>query len=235
MDETSPKSDWLITTNRYVAYFDVMGFKEMVLRTPHDEVYEMMKNIRKTIEEKRQEMFDLSKERIIEITTYSDSIIVYSKDETSLGAFIYTISALTGDLLSEGIPHKGAAAFGKMTVDTEKSIFFGQPLIDAYLLQEELAFYGVVAHGTLEQEITATKGLVLALTTNYPCQFKRGNAKHVVICPIWVSGIPTVKECVDQVCESVKRMRYKASGSVRSYIDNTESYICTLKELWYHD
>jgi hypothetical protein len=34
-----------------------------------------------------------------------------------------------------------------MTLDYEKSIFFGQPLVDAFLLQDELKFYGIVVHG----------------------------------------------------------------------------------------
>jgi len=42
----------------------------------------------------------------------------------------------------EGI-YEGGEAFGNMTL-TSKSIFFGQPLVDAYLLQEELNFYSVV-------------------------------------------------------------------------------------------
>ena len=45
--KTLSKADWEITTDRYVAFIDIMGFKDMVARSTHDEIYQMMKEIDK--------------------------------------------------------------------------------------------------------------------------------------------------------------------------------------------
>ncbi len=45
MGESPSESAWEVTAARYVAYFDIMGFKDMVLRISHNEIYEMMKKI----------------------------------------------------------------------------------------------------------------------------------------------------------------------------------------------
>jgi hypothetical protein len=140
MKEASPGSDWPKTANRYVAYIDIMGFKDMVLRESHSEIHEMMLKIGQYIKDSEEVQWNKATSKLIKTTYYSDSIIIYSKDDSfySLDSFICTVAAFTHALLAESIPHKGAVAFGLMTLDTDNSIFFGQPLIDAYILQEEL-------------------------------------------------------------------------------------------------
>ena len=45
MENALLKSDWVVTADRYVAYIDIMGFKDLVLTTSHDKIYSMMKDI----------------------------------------------------------------------------------------------------------------------------------------------------------------------------------------------
>lgn len=234
MKEASPKSDWAVTANRYVAYFDIMGFKDMVLRASHNEIYEMMKKIDKGIKLNENVNWNKVPAKLIKTTTYSDSIIIYSKDDSfdSLYSLICTVSGLTNDLLTAAIPHKGAVAFGTMTLDTVNSIFFGQPLIDAYLLQEELNFYGIIAHATIEQEIEVKREKrIIPFITNYLCHFKKGNSFHLTINPMFVfTNKPEHQKYRDELFASCKKMRFKTSGHLRKYIDNTELYLNTLKE-----
>lgn len=56
------------------------------------------------------------------------------------------------DLFISKIPFRGSIAYGEMTVDLENSIFFGQPLIDAYLLGEQLQSYGIACHASAEKK-----------------------------------------------------------------------------------
>lgn len=232
--KASPESDWAITANRYVAYFDIMGFKDMVLRISHDEVYKMMKKIDENIKEKASINWKGQTSKIIKTTNYSDSIIIYSKDDTkiSLSSFICTVSAFTNDLLTEGIPHRGAVAFGKMTLDDVNSIFFGQPLIDAYLLQEELEFYGVIAHATIENEIEEKhKTDKIPFMRNYLCNLKKGNSLHLTIIPAFlIVASPKAQIFSEDLLASCRKMRLKTSGHLRKYIDNTELYLKTIKE-----
>lgn len=226
----STKSDWSVTADRYVAYFDIMGFKDMVLRTSHEEIYRMMLKIDQNIREMADIQWGDSTSKLIKTTNYSDSIIIYSKDDSddSLYSFVCTVAAFTNDLLTEAIPYKGAVAFGKMTLDTKNSIFFGQPLIDAYLLQEELEFYGVIAHATIEKEIEEkNKKKKIPFIESYSCNLKKGNSRHLTICPVFavVTVKPNIKEHVDKVLASCKKLRLKTSGHLRKYVDNTELYL----------
>lgn len=38
-------NNWQITTNRFVGFIDIMGFKDMVARSSHEDIYDMMKKI----------------------------------------------------------------------------------------------------------------------------------------------------------------------------------------------
>jgi hypothetical protein len=232
MKKTSTNRKWKITADRYVAYFDIMGFKDMVLRYSHNEIYSMMKKIDKGIKltSKVKWVHD-NPANLIKTTTYSDSIIIYSKDDSydSLDSITKTVSALTNELLSDAIPHKGAIAFGRMTIDTVNSIFFGRPLIDAYLLQEDLYFYGIVAHATIEKEIRKGQNDGAAIMAmNYLCHFKNGNSLHLVIPPVFICATdpsPTYQEKTDKLFASFDKLRFKTSGPLRKYIDNTEFYL----------
>lgn len=232
MNEACPTNDWVVTTKRYVAYCDIMGFKDLVLRATHGEIYEKMKHIQRSIGLAKTVNWGKINRQLVKSTTYSDSIILYSKDEgyDSLYSVICTVAALNYELLCAGVPHKGAVAFGTMTLDTTNSIFFGQPLIDAYLLQDELAFYGIVGHGSFEEQLAKEEKQPWPIR-KYSCSFKKGNSPHFTVIPILVESTnPEYKPEIDKMFESVKKMRYKTSGQLRIYVDNTESYLNAMRE-----
>ncbi len=200
----------------------------------HIEVYEMMKRI-----DQRKKLFEnvdwLSLEtKLIRTTTYSNSIILYSKDNSkkSLDYLIRTTSGLTNELFIQGVPHKGTLAFGIMTLDMENSIFFGQPLIDAYLLQEEIYFYGVLVHATAEQQLLDKKLDDIPFIKNYLCNLKVGSAKHLTIYPMHSTSIgdPKYNLKYEELRDSINKLRWKTSGNLRKYIDNTELYIGTVSK-----
>ena len=112
-----------------------------------------------------------------------------------------------------------------MSIDLEKSIFFGQPLIDAYLLQEEVYFYGTVIHGSAQERIENNKSSVF--TENYLCHLKKGKSYHLTIAPINLVVQKKEHEIIerDKVFDGVKKMRYNTSGNLRNYIDQTEVYL----------
>lgn len=223
------ENEWPITTQRYVAYIDIMGFKDMVTRLPHNEVYEMMKKIDDIKNHVESVEWIESNAKLVKTTTYSDSIIAYSMDNSyeSFDFLVSTISGLTNYLIVEGIPFKGAFAFGIMTLDTEKSIFFGQPLIDAYLLQEEVHFYGILFHATVEKEIENNNFKWPPFTVSYLCNLKGGSAVHRTIYPLYArqKNVKNQKEKYEELMKGINRLRLKTSGHLRKYIDNTEKYL----------
>ncbi len=220
---------WEISTNRYVGFVDIMGFKDMLTRMSHNEVYDIMKKVAKSVST-IQSVFSVDYESDsdfdinITLMLYSDSIMIYTRDhqQHSLENLVASISTLSDSLFSDGIPHKGAIAYGQMTLDFDNSIFFGQPLVDAYLLQEELKFYGIAVHGTaeIEQDIFDDESIF-----EYNCPLKNGSAKHLTIAP----GVSLTEEfaekTVQDLMDKVLKMRENTSGSLRKYIDNTIDYL----------
>ena len=227
-------SNWTVTAHRYVGFIDIMGFKDMVARSSHDEIYELMKKVDEKVKTNASVKWNEADLEHIITTTFSDSIIIYSRDDSyeSLNAIVCTVASLTNDLLTEKIPHKGAMAFGRMTLDMERSIFFGQPLIDAYLLQEDLNFYGFVIHATAEQMIDIKmKKESLPFLKDYNCPFKNGVSRNLTIYPIYSCFIGVkYKEKHDKLFESLKAFRFKTSGALRKYIDATEIYLNLVKK-----
>lgn len=231
----SDKFKWEVTSNRFVGIIDVMGFKDLVARNSHEVVYEKMKKVSKAMEV-NQSVFSVDYESDnfnlnIIMMTYSDSIMVYSRDnsDSCLENFIASVSALSEDLFKAGIPHKGAVAFGKMTLDFENSIFFGQPLIDAYLLQDELKLYGIVVHPTAEFE----NDFALDQTViEYSCPFKSGFAKHITILPGTFFSDPFDEREYAELIESINNLKINTSGALRMYVDHTINYLEYSKEVF---
>ena len=72
-----------------------------------------------------------------------------------------------------------------MTLDTKNSIFFGQPLIDSYLLQDELCFYGIIGHASAEEAIMSQENIP-PFISNYTCPLKNANCVHLTIMPLHI-------------------------------------------------
>lgn len=221
--------NWNFTTPRFVGFIDIMGFKDMVTRSSHEEIYNIMQQIEEATRNARDIYWTDIKDELVRSTLYSDSIILYSKDNTFESAYsiVATLATLSSDLFTSAIPHKGAIAFGNMTLDTTKSIFFGQPLIDAYLLQEELNYYGIVVHSSAEARFEEIKLEDQLPLYDFSCPFKGGPATHLTIPPLY--GIGSVekndKDQVDKFKAGFRRLRLKTSGHIRKYIDNTSVYL----------
>jgi len=222
---TTKKNNWEVTADRYVGFIDIMGFKDMVARMSHQEIYEMMKEIDRVKKENEAIKWNGGEEKLISSTFYSDSIILYSKDATYNSAYymLCTLSALTEDLLVSGIPHKGALSFGRMTLDNARSIFFGQPLIDAFQLQEELNMYGIILHASVEQELHKQNFEEGLFFEEYNCPFKGGLSSHLTVPPL--SAGTAEKKDEEKLIQSLKIFRHRTSGHIRKYVDNTENFI----------
>ncbi|MFA5367680.1 MAG: hypothetical protein WC333_07370 [Dehalococcoidia bacterium] len=229
------------TCERFIAYFDIMGFKDRVYRDYHDDILEMMETLQQEVELIRTagelavtyeslsvdgSFKDVAPTLKILPVFFSDSIILASEDDSNDCAMgIVTLSArLLKEALSSGIPLKGAVSFGRQTADFDKSIHFGRPLVDAYILAEELQFYGVVLHHSMEGYLKQ-HGLIrpmVDINTLYECKvpFKGYTVNHY--CLNWTKAFKgdsaKPKEILSQLYDTV-------SGSTRHYVDNTMDFV----------
>lgn len=235
---SSNKKKWKITCERYIAFFDIMGFKDYIYRNSHSIVEARMNtlfSIIKSVEyqlESLTPMHDIDDD-IILMTTFSDSIMLVSKD-SSRESFIfmtYCAQQLLNKSISSGIPMKGAIAFGTQTADFEKSMFYGKALIDAYQLQEDLQLYSCLIHHTAEKEEYLNHISPQYLQLKVPT--KKGKITHYVCA--WPYTVPhsasMLEHSIRFARESMKKFYITMSGYPRVYVDNTLTFLDEVEEV----
>ena len=221
-------SKWERSANRFVGFIDIMGFKDMVLRNNEEVLYIIMRRIRESIFQNvlihgTGDPEETKYESSIEIIMFSDCIVTFSKDQSAetLESFINAMSGLTNDLIRNHIPFKGVVAAGFMTLDFKNSIFFGQPLNDAYSLHDELGFYGVVVHGTADNFFRKSNNSHIF---EYNCPFKNGTSKHLTVLPEFLETDLISNHSYVQYYNAIENLRANTSGYLRMYIDKTLLY-----------
>jgi hypothetical protein len=223
--------NWEPTCERYVAFLDIMGFKDMVLNRTTEELINIFEKIRKVILFVKEEPIKLaethvpvSSSQFISPVSFSDSTILVSYDGSLGSAYklFSSVAIITSQAIKSGIPIKGAIAYGKMTAVLGKSIYFGKPLIAAYELQNELLLYGVIVHHTVEQHLIQSNDIEKFedfFIFKYPVPMKSGKITHYVV------DFTPVPEKEKELLDSVTKLYNNVSGAPRIYVDNTLKYI----------
>lgn len=226
------------TKKRFVVFLDIMGFKERVARNTQESLYEELtdfnkdittiinstKKIKTTHSSKQNDSSDItlikSKEEDDEIliAQFSDSIVIFTNGNTREN--LLTISDVAKQIMISAIkrerpiPLKGALAEGYITCDMVKQLFFGQALIDAYLLEENIQYYGIVVHHSAEKSV---KDYAVDLFEDHLIPLKSGKIKHYEL--VWYN------DSYDDVKFGLERIRLSVSDSPRKYVDNTNHII----------
>ena len=210
---------WKVTDKRFVAILDVMGFKDMVARSSHEDVLNKLRELsRYTM---ATTMSDYGKGKL-HIVIFSDSIIVFSKDDSAEAAYAFTFAVrfIMCNAIKVKLGIKGGMAFGKLTVDPVHQLYFGQPLIDAYLLEEELQYYGVVLHHTAEEKILPLPNHYAKLNFfNMPTKLRQCVVNHMNV--NWFDLARNVENHGYNIHQYLNAIRFTVSGAPRRYLDNT--------------
>lgn len=241
----------VIQSSIYVAFLDIMGFKERVARTSHETLYQQLsgfneaiakiianinspsspqKIIKYLLEQNQQESSEpavgsepllsslSSAQETITVTQFSDSIVLFSTSDSpdclrniATAAQQIFLSAICG---SSPIPLKGALAKGYMTCDPSRQLFFGQALVDAYMLEENVQYYGMAVHHSAEEDVILLKS---SLFHDTAIPLKSGNINHYELA--WYQND------TQKALDGLDRIRLSVSDSPRRYVDNTRHLI----------
>ena len=115
-------------SNRWVSYFDLLGFSELVNTREWFDVWLAYSEALKSIKE------DYGLQTHMERTWFSDTFVLYSSDDNNISychvealsrAFVYS-------LVRHKVPVRGAMSYGKFYANKEYHVFFGPALIEAY-------------------------------------------------------------------------------------------------------
>ena len=129
-------------SNHYVAFLDVLGFKQMASDP------EWVKRYSHAIDKNLEIARSADRERTIKLLAVSDSIIVASQAIgsdwksriKSLRAVIAAVREIQSACVIEDIWIRGGVSFGPLFFDEQVGKIFGQSLIDAYLLESKAKY-----------------------------------------------------------------------------------------------
>lgn len=210
--------------NKFVLYLDIMGFKERVNRTPIGELNEQLL-LFKTKNKKLKPLLEGPKNILMRMAQFSDSIVLVSEKDTTedLNRICKAAAILMQTALQTGFALRGAITKGEMVYDSENQLFFGKALVDAYLLEEELCYYGIVFHESVEDSIC--KALSEA-KRYFPIDdvripFKKGKSVHYHVAWYKLDAALREGDISLSALEWLKDMRKTVSGNPRIYLDNT--------------
>ncbi|WP_294218187.1 hypothetical protein [uncultured Chryseobacterium sp.] len=219
--------EWAVTNKRFVAFLDILGFKELVLRSTHEEIYNKLSEISNLKDDISPKILDSSfsneNTKPIEIITFSDSIIIFSKNDSleSFKVFIEALNWVFSRIIENKIAIKGAFAHGEISVDIKKQIYFGQALIDAYLLQEDVDYLGVVAHHSIDNFISLNKLSDLSdLLIEMPTPLKSGKITQNNL-----NYFPfIVYKDAEKMLDHFAAFKLTMSGRPKKYLENSINF-----------
>jgi len=221
----------LNTKERFVAFIDILGFKNLVENYSHEFVFNKLNTIVNSIIE-LEKIFKDKRKQWIKTWIFSDSIMLVSIDDSEYSADVMLLLSanVVAKALQQELLVKGAIAFGEFTADYKKSIFFGKPLIDAFQLEEEMKVSGIILHHSFERKLKEMKYKDVNLLADgrsfdYLTPMKFGTVKH-----LHLNWLEYAKNAKDEKGESIsfekckrliERIYFEVSGQPRIYIDNT--------------
>ena len=199
---------------------DIMGFKEMVRKT---DFLELQKRFNDLSDRWKNRTKPLKIGNHLKSFQFSDSIILTTDACTDQCLNLITKAGIIimQEAMQRGFAINGALSEGLFSFDDKKQIFFGQALIDAYLLQTSLFYYGIVIHPTIENMVantTKAKGLF----TKGSVPLKGGFASHYYV--NW--GLidkknSIIKEVPKELFDELDKLELETTGNPRIYIENT--------------
>ena len=224
---------WSDDIERLVLYADFMGFKSRIYDKSHNE----LKTELDVFHNKwTRAISSLLNGDYLRTAQFSDSIliVVNGVDEKMFNLLTKAAIRLMHTAMSMQIPIKGAIAQGEFTYDQEKQLYFGKPLVDAYLLHEEIKYYGIVVHNSAQK---ITKNYSSAANPYYesPIYIDRGKVNHYHLCWNLVNNSLSPCDITDQCYNWLEDISENVSGHPRLYIDRTKEIIKYDKDFVTHD
>jgi len=170
MENALLAQDALRTETGFVGFFDILGYKyflESGIRDVTFKVIRILDTLPNSIDAEHEKFVgtcyhenylkrDLDQVRF---RVVSDSILLaYAYDESrekpsQAATFLVTANLLARCMFDEGLPVRGAIAFGDFVLG--KHAFAGKPIIDSYTLGQSLDLAACAAHKTAEREFEA--------------------------------------------------------------------------------
>ena len=140
MEESSSSN--LRYTKRWFAYFDLLGFANLVLNNRIEYVLPVYEDVLQQISSKA----DSKKYKGLSYSWFSDTFILFTKgsSDKEFGLIEQASRLFFQNLILREIPVRGSLTIGDLYTQQKKNIFIGKALIDAYEYGEKQNWLGFV-------------------------------------------------------------------------------------------
>ncbi len=206
------------TRKRFVAFLDIMGFKDRVARNNHNDILKELEVFQSNI----SQYVSYHRDANVQLALFSDSILIYSQNDSVDS--LHALADITSHIMmyaiqqEKPIPLKGAIAAGRMTCNQTKQLYFGQALIDAYLLEENIKYYGVLVHHSAESYL---KSAEFPVFRDVRAPLKGGDISHFEL-KWYDTALKQGEKNPKTVVDCLNNLRLTVSDEPRKYIDNTQ-------------
>ena len=162
---TNSEASWSVTADRFIGFFDIMGFSKLVRDAgdDHRKLYSVMRGLHEAANlAENLEVHGDSHSQVLssleapsgqlKAVQFSDSVLAITVDASPASSLLIQLASqvLFLHALKHGVILRGAIARGTVTADFQRSIFFGQPIVDGYMLEEAQQWYGIAIHPSAE-------------------------------------------------------------------------------------
>lgn len=229
--------------NRYVAFFDILGFKNWVETEGSWKVFvyirDFMNLMIRACMPKSVVNADMSVDlepSIISYINFSDSIIFYSRDdsyETFRSMLKVCAEFMNVVICGPTRVIRGSLSHGEFYADPENNAYVGHALIDAYELEEKQDWLGVSLHSSIENTanfIRAQKEFPrLIIQSLEPIK----GSSNKPFCLNWIdkdvisssfNALKSLDDCLNKGLETIKDDPEKAE-KLKIRISNTREFI----------
>jgi hypothetical protein len=235
------KTNWKTTDNRFVAFLDLLGFKDKVMRNSHDDIYSELNKIsslKKSIESSvTKDIITKNFEDVdIYIVSFSDSIVLFSKNDSidNFKFFTFALRSIFASTIRNKIALKGGISHGTISLNKSEQIYFGQPIIDAYLIEEDVNYFGVVCHNSIDKYLKENENLDVEILSNgykfVNTPLKCGTINHYNLDWYYTALLENERDLKDDekvnvIINILKSFYVTVSGSPRRYVENSISIV----------
>jgi hypothetical protein len=216
---TPSNASWTDNIDRLVLFADFLGFKRRIYTKSHEDIQKEMMD------------FHIKWNKIIspfkanenlQESQFSDSliIVVNGTDEKMFNLISKADICLMHVAMKMKLPIKGVISQGSFTFDKKNELYLGRALVDAYLLEEEVKYYGIVVHNTAEGTVKkyfSNKNPY----SNTQIYISKGKTCHYHLCWNLIGETLSPMDITEKCKSWIEKIAEDVSGEPRIYVDHS--------------
>lgn len=210
-------------TKRWLAYFDLLGFAQLVRTSELHSVLPIYEKVLETIEEKTGP----TQPKGLSYSWFSDTFIIFTRGGSlkEFGLIEQAARLFFQRLILHKIPVRGAISYGDLYTQQEKNIFLGEALMDAYEYGEKQNWLNFVISPSAAKALD-TLSFPMSERAHYRVVEKIGVITHPGNKEVYAYAFNNgTVNGINPLLNSLRAMRESSPKSQKTKYENTMEFI----------